>query len=144
MIGPGGNMKRQNRLLCHFQESCERILNILDLECTCLTIIDYVHLLLLLARQQLMQQQFILTGIYCKGLYPHSNHILPLHVFQDFLATPLFIGKQHDLLNIQQFSACKNLTGTKLGQYYQQQKNYLDRRERDLMAATGTRAKDGC
>ena len=54
MIGPGGNMKRQNRLLCHFQESCERILNILDLVCTCLTIIDYVHLLLLLARQQLM------------------------------------------------------------------------------------------
>ena len=35
MIGPGGNMKRQNRLLCHFQESSERILNILDLECTC-------------------------------------------------------------------------------------------------------------
>ena len=54
MIRPGGNMKRQNRLLCHFQESSERILNILDLECTCLTIIDYVHLLLLLARQQLM------------------------------------------------------------------------------------------
>ena len=53
IIGPGGNMKRQNRFLCHFQESSERILNILDLEYTCLIIIDYMHFLLLLARQQL-------------------------------------------------------------------------------------------